>query len=237
MRFGSCWLTKFASNDLNSSRNKKTQDWFKREQALQISIQQHRLQTETAFPSLPDLENPSSIALPSTYELSLPDDDNYCQWLSTELDLRVGLGHDLLQELRSAAGVHNYYSRKQKDTRGQKEMKNVARSQQSVSRKKSRFIQQYIDNWGQIQILLNLVELEPEETTLRLRGLRPLSRADDFSFFHKNPTEFGNVFDKAGNHGSWIWRVAMLGDPDQHNTQTLLELCTEWESEGAIRFY
>jgi hypothetical protein len=110
-------------------------------------------------------------------------------------------------------------------------MKDVARSQKSIASKKGHFIQKYCDNWKQIQILLNLSSLTAEQKMLCLKGLKALSRTDNFSFFPGVGNPIGNGT-KNSEQISWIWSVSMLEQPGEFSTQSLHELANEWENEG-----
>jgi hypothetical protein len=187
------------------------------------------------FPELNHLQNAGTrnVLLPSAINLQQSTNHTYSKWLCAELDLRVGIGHDLLQEIRSNAAVLNFYSRKQKqETRGQQEMKNVARSQKSASGKKSQLVQEYSRNWNCIQILLKLSPRTVEEKRLCLKGLQAISSTQDFSFFPEIHNHASIKPMKSGEKISWIWRVSMLEEPKECSNRTLQELESEWEGEG-----
>lgn len=140
------------------------------------------------------------------------------------------MGHDLLQEIRSTAGLQNYYIRKQKSrTRGQAEMKNVARSQKRISTDKSKLNQKYNNNWKRIQYLLSHCSLTSEERAFKLKGLKVLSSEDD-AFFYTNADSSTNKESKL----SWIWEVAMLDQPKRTTHSMAQDMINDWESEGML---
>jgi len=212
--------------------------WLHREQNLERKTQVHWEQVQSIFPGITkqDDNNSSShwIALSSTC-VHLSSDDLYLRWTSAELDLRVGLGHDLLQEIRNSTGLQHYYIRKQKKmSRGQKEMQHVARSQKTNSEQKLRFVRKYRSNWMSIQKLMEILGLRSEEAVLRTKGLRALPKNEDITFFQTQDITSGNHApdSQPSNSASWIWEVAMLDEVGICSTKSNLELVKEWESEG-----
>jgi hypothetical protein len=109
-------------------------------------------QTLLVIPELENKEISSDLApLPSTYleaGLALGTDQQCLQWLKFELQLRVGIGHTLLEDLRHAIGLHHYLLRKvTKSARGDAGKKAASKQTASASKKKGGIIKDYIDNW------------------------------------------------------------------------------------------
>ena len=215
-----------------SAQKNKTLAWFNREQGLERQTALHNSRVQSVFPEIISEEDvPSNrVALPSACQFTDFASETYSHWINTELGLHVGMGHNLLQEIRNAAGLQNYYSRKQKKkTRGFAEMKSVAQSQKRIGTDKSRFVQKYNRNWKHIQTLLNLSSLSIYEKPLHLKGLRAITGAEDITFF----TNMDDNGDRTTDSKiSWIWEVAMLDQPEHKSNRTMEELVTNWESEG-----
>ena len=75
----------------------------------------------TYIPILEDKALTSDPLLPSNLQIISPNLD-YQLWAKSELYIRVGIGHELLQELRISAGLHSYYSRHQFHSRGHRKV-------------------------------------------------------------------------------------------------------------------
>jgi hypothetical protein len=154
-------------------------------------------------------------------------------WATTELRLRVGIGHGFLADLRNAAAMHSYYLRRQSSSRGLSEMKTVARCQDSASKKKSKHISLYIDNWKCMQKIFSIFPQLQERKGRLLKGLQPLNRKEDVNFFEgwgERINEYGFTSDL---RVSWIWRVAMEDQSELVTSQNELDWrLSTWESEG-----
>jgi hypothetical protein len=176
-----------------------------------------------------------TVIIPSSCKKAIPGND-FHQWSKAELQIRVGIGHDLLQELRVAAGLHSYYLRRQKHSRGRVQMERVAKSQDSASKNKSTIISKYIKNWESIsQILRNDNSLTDQSPTL-LKGLQQLNASEDVKFFEEWGTQTGSYAGYSELNVSWIWRVAMEGQPSALivKESEIKELTNSWESEGEL---
>jgi hypothetical protein len=173
--------------------------------------------------------------MPSACKSAISSSD-FHQWAKAELQIRVGIGHDLLQDLRVAAGLHSYYFRRQNHSRGRAQMERVAKSQDSASKSKSAIISKYIKNWQSIsQILKNDNTLNSQSSTL-LKGLRQLNASEDVKFFEEWGTQTGSYIGYTELNVSWIWRVAMEGQPKAIIVKgsEIKELTDSWESEGEL---
>ena len=206
---------------------------------LERETAQHYNKVCSGFPSFGG-ENPppTRVALPSAYEQNNKAGIRYARWCSAELDLQIGMGHDLLHAIRRSTSLQNFYSRTQKTvTRGQTEMKNVARLQKRTSTEKSGIVQKYIRNWKRMQTLMDHLNLNSQEKAIRSKGLRALTETEDTSL---PPSA---EIDRHGNRSqtkvrfkmSWIWEVAMLERTGSASTQIADQVLHDWEEEGATQ--
>jgi hypothetical protein len=174
-----------------------------------------------------------SVILPSTCGATLSSDEFY-QWAKAEVYIRVGIGHDLLQELRISAGLHSYYVRRQKHSRGRAQMEKVAKSQNSASKRKSKLIGDYIKNWRRISEILKANKRLDMQKEGLLKGLQQLNKAEDVKFFEEWGSRTGDYSGFSNLSISWIWRVAMEGQPGSVSIggNEIKTLTDSWESEG-----
>lgn len=211
-------------NDLKENKV-KTVSWYNREQSIGREANKYRDAVNSVFKNITQ-ESEDVIPLPSLMEIEAGENQALKRWCNAELDLRVAIGHDTLQRIRQSIGLQSFYSRKQKkQTRGQNEMQNVARSQQAVSKRKIQLIKKYCRNWMCIQKLINHMHLNAQDSALRLKGLQGLSSNEDLNFFVESSQSHLPQL-------SWIWTVAMLDSSTSSLPQTSLQLVSEWESEG-----
>lgn len=145
----------------------------------------------------------------------------------------MGIGHDILQDLRTATGLHSYIMRRQKHSRGQAQMEKVSKCQDRASRKKQALVQNYISNWQKISRILRISNISHQRDIL-LKGLQPLSKDEDIRFFEEWGNQPTNYMEHSQVNLSWIWRVAMEGQPDKVPIQSseIKNLTDSWESEG-----
>jgi hypothetical protein len=216
----------------------KTLAWHKREEALERETLQHYNLACSLFTILTEEDiAPGIVALPSTFQLFVSGDANYVRWCNVELELRVGIGHDLLHEIRNTTGLHSYYTRKQKKlARGYIEMKNVARSQKRLSADKSRLVQKYNSNWQHVEELIQLLSLTDQDRLHRLKGLRRLTRDDEISFLTTLEVRSKPPGVSTDPKPNWLWEVAMLEHPLSSSSQNQELLLSNWESEGENDF-
>ena len=154
--------------------------------------------------------------------------------------LRVGHGHELLEELRQAAGLHHYMVRRSGHARGVKGMKNSSHRQIIQAGKKGQLISAYVRNWARLSKLLSINVVAKEHQNDVLQGLQKLDGKNDVAYFvawgeQKGDQGSKGVSDRALTC-TWIWRVAMAQQGvelvDQMDQQGIKEMTRLWESEG-----
>jgi hypothetical protein len=219
---------------------KKGINFDTRRQLLLSKISNHYGRAVELFPYMSDCEMQTPrIALPSACSFSNQGDPQLLKFSDCELQLRVGHGHDILQKLRTAAGLHNYYVRKQKkETRGLKNMTKVSNSQRAASAKKSTLISEYNQNWKLICKIFDLLSPSSEDRILKLKGLQELQDSD-VRFFEEEGTQPSSYMVHTGLHVTWIWKVAMLDHPESNKIlqRGSEEIAHDWENEGALFLY
>jgi len=133
----------------------------------------------SVFPSLEQSTLPVNTSpLPSAFSPNEIKGHEFQEWVNCELEIRVGIGHDCLADLRHAIGLNHYICRQQqKSAHGLREMQQVSKQQSDSSRKKGFIICCYIQNWKRISCLLSsdhiILTRQVED---RLKGLKLLSQ-------------------------------------------------------------
>ena len=175
-------------------------------------------------------------ALPSSFPIVMIGRPDHQEWAHIELELRVGIGHELLDELRRAVGLHSYLLRRASNARGQEQMKNVSGQQKMASRKKTHVISEYVRNWARLSKLLSGSALTNAQREDALQGLRQLNSKSDAKYFEEWGSRTGEYVASGKHSVSWIWWVAMLENastsaqkPGKSDIKSMTE---EWESEG-----
>ena len=157
-----------------------------------------------------------------------------------ELRLRVGYGHELIDELRRAVGLHSWLMAGKGKARGVKSMAKVSGSLKAAARKRNDIISDYIHNWSRISKLKDAGVLRADGFNSALQGLQKLDRQTDIKFFEEWGNRTGNYVPASGNGASWIWQVAMSGQIRQVNEDAPLSdierMTKSWESEGILCF-
>lgn len=161
-------------------------------------------------------------------------------WSRVEVDLRVGIGHELLQEIRNSACLYNYISRRQKESRGQRQMQAISKQLNTISSKKSALLSKYKYNWKQIMVIFGKIPTLHQSRKTILKGLQELDCSKDVKFFEEWGSQTGSYSAQSELNLSWIWRVAME-DKQPHRFSSTESLKVEklmgtWENEGKI-FY
>jgi hypothetical protein len=190
------------------------------------------------FPEVCDLTVPDTkTALPSAYGIAIMGQAEHQRWALSELRLRVGLGHELIEELRRAIGLHSWLIGGKKKARGVKAMLRVSGTLKASARKRGDIIGDYIRNWARIARLNAAGFLPSRVYQTTLQGLQPLDSKTDIKFFQEWGNKTGNYVSDPTARVSWIWQVAMLRDArpsDAAGTQTDIKTMTRaWESEGS----
>jgi len=194
-------------------------------------------QVTALFPSLSQVTLPDrKTALPSSYPVCETSRSEHLAWAKAELALRVGYGHDLLEELRHAVGLYGYLIKKSKKARGVHGMKNASKKQSGASRKKGQIITDYIRNWARLSRLLAMGLIPAGEEKKVLQGLKKLDTRKDTKYFRDWGNQTGNYAGQPTVEVSWIWHVAMADLPSipatPVNQETINHLVRSWESDG-----
>jgi hypothetical protein len=218
---------------LQQQDNKETAVYQRKLDQSKDQKEQYVLQIEGLFPGLEGFDLPEQkTALPSSYPLAEVSKPEHESWAKTELELRVGMGHDLLDELRQAVGLHSYLIRRSKKARGVKAMKKVSKYQASTSRQKGQIIRDYIQNFDRLNRLLQAGVISMQEQSGALQGLQRLDAKKDAQFFQAWGDQPGEYAEQNGLLISWIWRVAMLSPPGEDKVNDVRAMTKSWESEG-----
>ena len=200
----------------------------------ELAVEFYNDRVLTSFPSLVDEHIAATeVRLPSNRK-KRPETEDERRWYRVEVVLRVGLCHEILNDIRIAAGLHSYYNRKKGGARGKAQMDSVSRSQKAASTRKANHVKKYCNNWRRLTKVLEMDrDLKRQETQL-LKGLQPLNKEEDVVFFEEWGTKAESYMGHLHLNISWIWKVAMqanesivLNVPDQINDATRV-----WESEG-----
>jgi hypothetical protein len=201
----------------------------------QLAIDKHNQKVFKAFPDIEDeYANNLELILPSTMHRRSFTTSNLKAWAKLEIMLRVGHGHELLQEVREGASEHSFYTGKQKDSRGTAQMSKVKKSQYAAARKKSKSVSLYKKNWDKLDILFLITNTFSRLKHAMLKGLREINRDEDVVYFE----EWGektHVFNPEGRIKlSWVWRVAMQENEPvlDGNQESFGRLTSAWEAEG-----
>ena len=201
-------------------------------ESLEEAVAEHNAEVLELFPFLAnEVILDGNVALGSNYSLTGKDDPDFRGFCDKELELRVGLGHELVQDMRTTASlVYRLYGLQLSQTKGVKEMKQTAEAQKRASNSRNRLASDYKHNWRKIQELLDCDWVEPDDGRKRLRGLRQLSMEDIWYF--ANPGEQTNAYMAYSNsEASWIWKVQMLGTAASTDPGRMDEALIAWEHE------
>ena len=134
------------------------------------------------------------------------------------------------------SALYHYITRKQKHSRGQRQMQAVSKQQSTIASKKSALVSKYANNWAQIIKVFQKVSALDKDKSSLLKGLQKLDHSDDVKFFEEWGSQTGSYTSHTELNLSWIWRVAMeewqsccftSGDFEKSHALT-----SSWESEG-----
>jgi hypothetical protein len=198
-------------------------------------IQDHNLRILERFSDLNETEYSSSDeALMPSCIVDIEVTEELLTWAKLELFLRVGLGHELLQLIRTTAALYCYYNKKQKEARGKAQMDKVTKSQRSASSKRSESVRAYILNWRKIERLLSTYPSLSRARRGILKGLQVLNREEDVVYFEEWGERTLEYTAQLRLNVSWIWRVAMEHDSSVVTNEegSIAALTDAWEAEG-----
>ncbi len=155
-------------------------------------------------------------------------------WVECELELRVGIGHDILGQLRHAIGLHHYLMRKGKKSRGLKQSIGISKQQSNAAINKGKLISKYIKNWNRLNGLITSGVIPQRGAKQKLKGLQELNRQQDIRFFQEWGEQSTNFMDHQKLNVTWIWRIAMNNRSPGKYRGSVKKMTDEWESEGLL---
>lgn len=219
------------------SKKFTSRDYAKKE-SLKSKLDELLDRTVAILPTLEEFELPEETSpLPSSYISNGHQlvGSEVARWADTELKIRIGIGHDVLEELRNVVGLQHYLLRKVKiSARGFNQMKAVSRQQSKTKLDRETLITNYIKNWEHIKLLIDSGSLPPSSEPDRLQGLQPLDRQKDVQFFKEWGAQAPTYSIQSDLNVTWIWKVAM-GSKTKNALMTksnIEQMTAGWESEG-----
>jgi hypothetical protein len=204
----------------------------KKAAALEAKLADFKDQVEELFPYLADEDIcVGQVAIGSGYDLQGDLDPDYRKFCQFELHLRVGIGHELLQDLRTAVSVSYRHLKVKQDTWGVTQNQELSRPQKKAASRTTRISADYIHNWGKIETLLDLGIFPETEKNRHLRGLQNLDPSKDLKYYRTEGVQTQVYMGFMNRDVSWIWHVPMLGvesTSDEGKTKHALD---EWIDE------
>jgi hypothetical protein len=206
---------------------------------LEDAIAEYRKEVLEMFPSLESdqLVN-GTVSIGSSFSRrSATDDPEFRRFCQYELDLRVGIAHELLQEVRDATSLGYRFNNKSKMAWGVEAYQETAPAQKRAAAKRDRVASDYNYNWGKIQHILENDWIPANERTSKLRGLQKLDPKKDMKYFapdgHQTYGFMGHLghLDSNTDEVSWIWMVPMLGVATSSNREVFQRAVEEWVDE------
>jgi hypothetical protein len=172
------------------------------------------------------------VTLGSGYSLDDKTDPEFQKFCRQELELRVGLGHEIVQDMRTAASLaYRLQGQQWTETSGVIEMKRVAEAQKRASNRKAKLAADYNHHWRRITSLLEapwMVNSEGEEALL---GLEKLNAETDIRYFTNPGVQTGSYMGHIDDGASWIWKVQMLGAGASTDKEERANAVRAWEKE------
>lgn len=206
---------------------------YQRRDALQEKIADHRRSVIERFPYLDEEEILyGTVALGSGYSRRNKQDPEFHKFCNYELDLRVGIGHEQLHELRTALSL-SYRKTKAHGTEwGVENAAHTNRAQKKASRQKQQAADAYCANWKIVKLLINSPWLTAEDRKLHVRGLRELDRSTDVKYCLVQGKQTQAFMVVPDGEMSWIWDVPMLGSSTSSDPAIMQKAIEEWVDEG-----
>jgi hypothetical protein len=178
--------------------------------------------------------------LPSAYHFDIAGAPEHLKWAQAELQLRVGMGHELIDKLCRAVGLHSWLMGGKKKARGVESMVKVSGTLKANVRRRGDIISDYIRNWAHIARLKESSKLPSSEYNGLLQGLQNLDSKTDIKFFQEWGNRTSNYVPNGSDKVSWIWHVGMVGDirPASNgvNQSEIERLTWTWESKGEFYY-
>ena len=189
------------------------------------------------FPSLEGLQIlEGAVTLGSAYSLDDISDPEIRKFCYQELELRIGLGHELVQDMRTVSSLL-YRLQDEQWTRssGVEEMKKTAAAQKRASNTRSKHATDYNHNWRRIEELRNgLIQCDYvtlEKAEQQLRGLQKLNVERDIRYYAKPGQQTTAYSAFADPEASWIWKIQMLGSSLSTDPEDMERSLRIWERE------
>ena len=164
------------------------------------------------FPSITKFHNTPIatclLALPSSLNMRKIANPDLKLFAEHELDLRVGIGHDLLVKLRSyiSIGTINYRF-SQKNTISTKEKEKERGRNKLNTAKIDKVFKQYNGNWEKIQALVKKLDLGANVETAKVENLSRLDKRD-IQFFSAWVDNDGELRPGISTDNiPWIWQL------------------------------
>ena len=207
---------------------------------LEEKIRLHRNEVLELFPFLeeqPILEG--TVTLGSGYGLDNISDPEFQKFCYQELELRVGLGHELVQDMRTVSSLlYRLQDEQWTQSSGVKEMKGAAAAQKRASSTRSKHATDYSYNWRRIdtlqEALVDCGYLTHGGVRAQLRGLQKLEAEKDIRYYAKRgqqTTAYSAITDP---EASWIWKIQMLGSSLSTNPEDMERSLKLWERECMV---
>jgi hypothetical protein len=199
---------------------------------LEEKAHDHRDKVINVFPYLHEEIEIGDVALASGYELEENTDPNWQRFNRQELELRVGLGHELVQEMRAISSMsYRMQVYQSTQTKGVIRMKQVEQAQKRVSSRTGKVAADYNHNWLKIQALLDYGDIQPTESLALLRGLQQLNKDTDIKYFAAVGAQTESYMGHLTADASWIWKVQMLGTSSSAEPSDMQIALENWERE------
>ena len=212
-------------------RKAKTRD-LKKLAALEAKAAEFKEQVIEVFPYLGDEYTiQGGVAIGSGYDWQDKKDPEFRKFCRFELQLRVGLGHELLQDLRTAVSIAYRFIGEQKATWGVTQTQELSVPQKKAASRTSRVVADYVHNWRKIEILLASNRCDPADYALHLRGLQKLDPQKDVKYYKTDGVQTQSYMGYLDKDVSWIWHVPMLGVSFSNDREQMTKALEEWIDE------
>ena len=214
-------------------KGSRTDTWYGKMSDMEEKLAKHRQEVMQLFPYLSseDLIVPG-VSLGSGYSLDDKTDPELQKFCRQELELRVGLGHEIVQDMRTAASLaYRLQGQQWTETRGVIEMKRVAEAQKRTSNRKAKLAADYNHNWRRISSLLECSWIDADDREQALLGLEKLNSEADIHYFTNPGVQTANYMGHIDDTASWIWKVQMLGSGASTDREERAKAVRAWEKE------
>jgi hypothetical protein len=216
-------------------RSPGSADWASKREDLEEQVADHREKVMSLFPYLSEEIELGTVAIGSGYDLENNTDPDWKKFSRQELELRVGVGHELVQEMRSVSSMaYQLQVYQRPETEGVIRMQQVAQAQKRVSTRMGKVAADYNHNWSKIKALIDCSGIPPSESQALLRGLQVLDRKTDFKYFISPGAQTESYMGHLTADATWIWKVQMLGKAASAEPADMRAALKNWERECAF---